>query len=129
MNANGTELSDKISHLKKMTDITCPSGWIDQDGTGCFYFGTSTMSWKEARNYCKSLNPWADLAEIHNEETNTFLHSIIKEKSFDYWWIGGSDEKEVSDNHLNFFYKFSKLDWQIKGQLLSSLSAFKRPKC
>ena len=56
----------------------------------------------EARNYCKFLNPWADLVEIHNEETNTFLHSIIKEKSFDYWWIGGSDEKEVSDNHLQF---------------------------
>ena len=62
------------------------------------------MSWQEARNYCKSLNSWADLTEIHNTETNTFLHDIIKEKSLNYWWIGGSDEKEVMlIAYLHFF--------------------------
>ena len=55
------------------------------------------MSWKEARIHCKSKNANADLAEIRNEETNAFLLDILRQKSFNFWWIGGSDEAQVRD--------------------------------
>ena len=44
------------------------------------------------------MNANADLAEIHNAETNAFLLDIsIQKNSSYYWWIGGSDEEQVCD--------------------------------
>ena len=73
-------------------------GWFGKVGIGCFYFEETMMSWQKARNHCKSMNDMADLAEIHSAEANDFLQIIMIEKSFDYCWIGLSDEEEV--NHI-----------------------------
>ena len=103
MNAKDAALSNKISDLEEKIDtlnrqipINCPSGWINEDGIGCFYFGTTKMSWQEARTHCKSKHIRADLAEIHNAETNAFLLDISRQKNSSYWWIGGSDEAQVT---------------------------------
>ena len=61
------------------------------------------MTWKNARNYCKSKNANADLAEIHNAETNTYLSDIALQNAFSYssptfgYWMGGSDVEEVQN--------------------------------
>ena len=104
MNAKDAALSNKISDLEEKIDkltnqtlLNCPSGWINEDGIGCFYFGTTNMTWQNARNHCKSIAIRADLAEIHNAETNAFLLDIsIQKNSFSFWWIGGSDEAQVT---------------------------------
>ena len=100
MNAKDAALSNKISALEeevdRLTRLNCPSGWINEDGIGCFYFGTTKMSWQEARTHCKSKHIRADLAEIHNAETNAFLLDISRQKNSSYWWIGGSDEAQVT---------------------------------
>ena len=105
MNAKDTALSSKISDLEKKIDrlnnqtenspIICPSGWINENGIGCFYFETTKMSWQAARNDCKSRNARADLAEIHNAETHNYLLNIVKKKSPSQWYIGGSDKAKV----------------------------------
>ena len=106
MKAKDADLSTKIVDLKVIVNTTCPSGWINKEEIGCFYFGTTEMTWQEAQNYCKSMNAWADLAEIHNAETDTFIHDTVKEKSAGYWWIGGSDKNEVIPIY-NLSYLFS----------------------
>ena len=118
MNSKDTALSNKISALEEKVDrltrqipIDCPSGWINKDGIGCFYFGTTKKSWQDARNHCKSKNVRADLAEIHNAETNTFLHNIIKQKAFNYWWIGASDKAEVTLIFSVFLAKIIVFNW------------------
>ena len=99
-------MNNKISDLKKTQgtgELVCPSGWIDEKGIGCFHFGRTDMTWKNARNYCKSKNANADLAEIHNAETNTYLSDIALQNAFSYssptfgYWMGGSDVEEVQN--------------------------------
>ena len=65
------------------------------------------MTWKNARKYCKSKNANADLAEIHNAETNAFLSNIGKQKSSSRYWIGGSDESEVQTIQYSFLCQSS----------------------
>ena len=65
------------------------------------------MTWKNARKYCKSKNANADLAEIHNAETNAFLSGIGKQKSSSRYWIGGSDESEVQTIQYSFLCQSS----------------------
>ena len=115
MNAKDAALSNKISDLEEKIDkltnqtlLNCPSGWINEDGIGCFYFGTTNMTWQNARNHCKSIAIRADLAEIHNAETNAFLlNSIVAtHNSTDYWWIGGSDEAQVVTQPTKYISQF-----------------------
>ena len=47
------------------------------------------MTWKEARRTCQANAPGeGDLASIHDQATNDFLHTLTTEYSF----IGGTDE-------------------------------------
>ena len=92
----------KILQLQNIVDELCPIGWIGRIGIGCFYYGTTIMTWKDAKNHCKSMIANADLAEIHNAETNAFLRDTAKQKSFSQYWIGGSDEAEVHKFQYNF---------------------------
>lgn len=95
MNEKDTSLTNTMSELEKNINEVFCSGpeWIGKIGIGCFYFGTTAMSLVAASDHCKSKQ--AHLAEIHDAETNDFLHNIVQQKSFDYWWIGGSDEAQV----------------------------------
>ena len=66
----------------------CPNGWSFLQGD-CFKNvkskGTS-LTWDEARTECKSLG--ADLASVKDEETQTFLYSLLDPK-IKKAWIGG----------------------------------------
>ena len=87
--------------ISLLSKPVCPIGWVFEEGFGCFYFETTEMTWQEARTYCKSKHASADLAEIHDAETNAFLFDYVKQHSYSYWWIGGSDKARVIQ-HISF---------------------------
>ena len=66
----------------------CPNGWSFLQGD-CFKNvkskGTS-LTWDEARSQCKILG--ADLASVKDEETQTFLYSLL-DPTIKKAWIGG----------------------------------------
>ena len=66
----------------------CPNGWSFLQGD-CFKNvkskGTS-LTWDEARSQCKILG--ADLASVKDEETQTFLYSLL-DPEIKKAWIGG----------------------------------------
>jgi len=71
----------------------CPKGWL-QNGLGhCFLFGSAGIgSWAEAKEYCKEKGGF--LAEIPNEQINSYLYDNIKTNSNlqkKWWWIGAND--------------------------------------
>ena len=76
----------------------CPKGWL-QNGLGhCFLFGSTGIgSWAEAKEYCKEKGGF--LAEIPNEQINSYLYDNIKTNSNlqkKWWWIGANDIANVS---------------------------------
>ena len=76
----------------------CPKGWL-QNGLGhCFLFGSAGIgSWAEAKEYCKEKGGF--LAEIPNEQINSYLYDNIKTNSNlqkKWWWIGANDIANVS---------------------------------
>ena len=68
--------------------MKCPNAWSFLQGD-CFKNvkskGTS-LTWDEARSQCKILG--ADLASVKDEETQTFLYSLLDPK-IKKAWIGG----------------------------------------
>ena len=79
------------------TSQECPEGWLQNLGH-CFLFGSDGLgSYAEAREYCKEKGGF--LAEISNEQTNTFLVDNMKRTSElqkKWWWIGANDIANVS---------------------------------
>ena len=79
--------------------VDCPSGngWIDVGAAGCFYMNknTQSMSWEEARTYCKNLGSGVSLAEIHNENTQNSIITKAQELGIanmenSGWWLGSN---------------------------------------
>jgi len=70
----------------------CPEGWL-QNLEHCFLFGSDGLgSWAEAKEYCEEKGGF--LAEIPNEQTNTYLADNMKTDSKlqkKWWWIGAND--------------------------------------
>ena len=70
---------------------------MDGGKHGCFYAAkeASTMSYDNARNYCKSLDRRAHLAEIRNQEIQEFVQNLKDLKTHSYWVLGGRDSLKV----------------------------------
>ena len=62
--------------------VNCPigNGWTDGGINGCFYMNKDTLSmtWEDARTYCKNLGSGISLAEIHNEHTQVEINNAAK---------------------------------------------------
>ena len=55
--------------------ITCSSGYSLGSNGGCYYFGSTKMSWYDAREYCASLgNGW--LVTVNDQQEQDYLYSI-----------------------------------------------------
>ena len=52
------------------------------------------MTWYEAIDYCKAMDAY--LAEVLNDETQTLLETQVKLLPPSNWWLGASDEENVS---------------------------------
>ena len=77
--------------------LECPPGWVDGGKLGCFYVAkeASTMSHASSKDYCKTLDGRAHLAEIRNQEIQEFVEGLQDLNSHTNWWLGGSDQAEV----------------------------------
>ena len=75
--------------------FSCPEGWL-QFESDCFYFAGDEYrkSWSEAVDYCHTLDAY--LAEVHDEETQTFLSNHASGFSKTSWWLGASDQAKVN---------------------------------
>ena len=72
------------------------------------------MTWFEAKDYCESLDAY--LAEVLDNEIQTFLESHAKTLSPTNWWVGAIDQVStllepgmamdffLIRAHLNFFH-------------------------
>ena len=52
------------------------------------------MTWYEAIDYCKAMDAY--LAEVLNPETEALLDAQVRLLPLSNWWIGASDEENVS---------------------------------
>ena len=53
------------------------------------------MNYASAKNYCKSLDRRAHLAEIRTQEIEKFVENLNDLKSHGYWVLGGTDNLKV----------------------------------
>ena len=81
--------------LKCQLFFSCPDNWVDFDQS-CFYFAeeVTPMTWYNAKYYCESHG--AHLAEVPNNETQNFLANYAANIKPASWWLGGTDDKNVS---------------------------------
>jgi hypothetical protein len=75
--------------------FSCPENWIDSE-QGCFFFANEElgMDWHRAVDYCKDLDAY--LAEVLDNEIQTLLATEASLLPPTNWWIGASDEENVS---------------------------------
>ena len=66
------------------------------------------MTWYDAIEYCQSLDAY--LAEVLNNETQILLETHASLLPPTNWWLGASDEENVSEfgYHLNISFSSSK---------------------
>ena len=69
--------------------------WIDGGINGWFIIPKheKSMTWIDAKDFCKNLCEGARLAEIHNIETQNLLSSKLNGKGT--FWLGATDSKSV----------------------------------
>ena len=53
------------------------------------------MSYASAKDYCKSLDQRAHLAEIRTQEIQEFVEDLEDLQSHPDWWLGGIDKVQV----------------------------------
>jgi len=123
---------------------TCPEGWLQYlawNQGHCFLFGSDGLgSWAEAKEYCKEKGGF--LAEIPNEQTNTFLVDNMKTDSQlqkKWWWIGANDianEGQFSWDNSGDSLEFDAWnnnnpdDWQeVGGEDCAALICKNKNKC
>jgi len=88
-----------ITTQKTTTTVTtpksCSDNWVDFDQS-CFYFAVDVtpMTWYNAKYYCESFG--AHLAEVPDIETQNFLANYAATIKPASWWLGGTDDKNVS---------------------------------
>ena len=78
--------------------LECPSGWVNGGNLGCYFVAkeSSIMTHNSAKDYCKSLDERAQLVEIYTLRMQKFVEGLKDIKSSGNWWMGGTDELEVS---------------------------------
>ena len=52
------------------------------------------MTWYDANNYCETLN--GHLVEVFDDATENFLSSTAYNYGIFVWWLGATDEENVS---------------------------------
>ncbi|XP_063865661.1 C-type lectin domain family 6 member A-like isoform X1 [Scylla paramamosain] len=72
--------------------LDCPASF-SQIGTECYYIHhENTVTWENAREFCKSLNSRADLAVMDDcQQLQLVWHKIHIEYPDTWYWIGGRD--------------------------------------
>ncbi|XP_023259418.1 macrophage mannose receptor 1-like [Seriola lalandi dorsalis] len=73
-------------------DIGCKAGW-KRHGSYCYFVGTETKTFDEAKNECKSSESY--LADVSNGVDNAFLVSLVGLRPEKYFWLGLSNQKEI----------------------------------
>ena len=67
---------------------------MHDNGSGrCYHFGSTSMNFEEANDYCEEKGGW--LADIPNQESLDFLVSV-NPYSTKTLWIGANDIETVS---------------------------------
>uniref|UniRef100_A0A3B4UJN7 Mannose receptor, C type 1b n=1 Tax=Seriola dumerili TaxID=41447 RepID=A0A3B4UJN7_SERDU len=73
-------------------DIGCKAGW-KRHGSYCYFVGTETKTFDEAKNDCKSSESY--LADVSNGVDNAFLVSLVGLRPEKYFWLGLSNQKDI----------------------------------
>ena len=73
----------------------CPYDWLDFGDYGCFKFVDDSnlypMSWTQGQEYCQSLYPNSDLAQVSSLITQSILSTIaLYEYRVQSWLIGAT---------------------------------------
>ena len=82
--------------IRSIKFCSCPENWINSEH-GCFFFATGeeSMTWYDAIEYCQGLDAY--LAEVLNNETQILLETHASLLPPTNWWLGASDEENVSN--------------------------------
>ncbi|XP_070560953.1 C-type lectin domain family 19 member A-like [Ptychodera flava] len=73
---------------------SCPKYWFGFDGY-CYRYFTALNSWRAAQDICATYG--ANLASIHGDEENSFIHKLQGSCLNNIFWIGLSDEENEGD--------------------------------
>uniref|UniRef100_A0A674MM68 Mannose receptor, C type 1b n=1 Tax=Takifugu rubripes TaxID=31033 RepID=A0A674MM68_TAKRU len=82
-------------------NIGCKSNW-KRHGSYCYFVGTETKTFDEAKDHCESLNSY--LVDVSNGMDNMFLISLIGMRAEKHFWIGLSNRL-----HLDYFVWTNKV--------------------
>ncbi|XP_020490895.2 macrophage mannose receptor 1-like [Labrus bergylta] len=75
-------------------DRGCKAGW-KRHGSYCYFVGTETMTFDEAKEDCKSKDSY--LADVSNGVDNAFLVSLVGLRSEKHFWLGLSNQKNIDE--------------------------------
>ncbi|XP_039999154.1 macrophage mannose receptor 1-like [Xiphias gladius] len=73
-------------------DLGCKAGW-KRHGSYCYFVGTETKTFDEAKDDCKSSNSY--LADVSNGVDNALLVSLVGLRPEKYFWLGLSNQKNI----------------------------------
>uniref|UniRef100_A0A3B5AZ46 Macrophage mannose receptor 1-like n=1 Tax=Stegastes partitus TaxID=144197 RepID=A0A3B5AZ46_9TELE len=72
----------------------CKSGWR-RHGSYCYFIGREPKSFHEAKDDCKSSDSY--LADVSSGVDNAFLVSLVGNKPDRYFWLGLSNQRNISE--------------------------------
>ncbi|XP_071348972.1 macrophage mannose receptor 1-like [Trachinotus anak] len=70
----------------------CKTGW-KRHGSYCYFVGTETKTFDEAKDDCKSSDSY--LADVSTGVDNAFLVSLVGLRPEKYFWLGLSNQKDI----------------------------------
>ncbi|KAG8014276.1 Macrophage mannose receptor 1 [Nibea albiflora] len=73
-------------------NVGCKAGWR-RHGSYCYFIGTQTKTFDEAKEGCKSLESY--LVDVTNGVDNAFLISLVGLRPEKYFWLGLSNQKNT----------------------------------
>nr|XP_046265193.1 macrophage mannose receptor 1-like isoform X2 [Scatophagus argus] len=75
-------------------DVGCKTGWR-RHGSYCYFIGTQTKTFDEARDDCKSSDSY--LADVSTGVDNAFLVSLVGMRPEKHFWLGLSNQKSIDE--------------------------------
>ncbi|XP_042284935.1 macrophage mannose receptor 1-like [Thunnus maccoyii] len=75
-------------------NVGCKTGW-KRHGSYCYYVGTETKTFDEAKEYCKTSDSY--LADVSIGVDNAFLVSLVGLRPEKYFWLGLSNQKNIDE--------------------------------
>ncbi|XP_047444532.1 macrophage mannose receptor 1-like [Mugil cephalus] len=73
-------------------NLGCKTGW-KKHGSYCYYVGTETKTFDEAKDHCKSSGSY--LADVSTGVDNAFLVSLVGLRPEKHFWLGLSNQKNI----------------------------------